>query len=150
MTRKPLLLVAGLLLAGSALAAPGKIRRIVLERTPCFGTCPSYTLTLNADGTAEYAGGVHAPRQGVYRGTFGGGLDRLASTLDRLGFWKLRPQYTVEVTDQPSQIVTIVTDGGKKTVREYGRTGPAELFALQSMIDGLAANVRWTKAPSRR
>ncbi|GEM_PF-2039011 len=146
MTLKCSLLAAALGLAPAAFAQTGTIRRIVLERTPCFGTCPDYRLTLNADGTAEYVGGRFAPRQGSYKGTYYGGLDRLAPVLDRLGYWRLKPAYAARATDQPSHIVTVVASGGTKTVREEGSDGPAELFALQSMIDGLAANVRWTKA----
>ena len=47
---------------------PGEITSIRLHRGVCFGTCPDYDVTLNSDGTATYAGGQFAPRQGDYTG----------------------------------------------------------------------------------
>ena len=40
----------------------------VLERTACFGTCPTYRLTINGDGKAYYEGRRFVPREGRYAG----------------------------------------------------------------------------------
>jgi len=36
-----------------------RISEIALERTPCYGRCPSYTLTLRNDGLVEFTGYEH-------------------------------------------------------------------------------------------
>ena|SRR5438445_9510076 len=58
-----LLLAAALLALGSALAChdPPKPRdlgsvSITLERTPCYGHCPVYTVTVHGNGMVEYLG----------------------------------------------------------------------------------------------
>lgn len=149
MTRLALVIAAGsaLTLLGIARTAPAKIREITLERTPCFGTCPVYSLTLKEDGTAIYKGTRFVDRIGTYEGHFNpGDLDRLASTMARLGGAKWKASYTANVTDLPSQIVTIKTSSGKRTIREYGSTGPEGLWAFQEIIDGVGANVgKWRK-----
>ena len=35
---------------------PSDITAIQLQRTPCFGSCPAYTLRLTADGRARFSG----------------------------------------------------------------------------------------------
>jgi hypothetical protein len=52
-----------------------------MQRTPCFGTCPSYTLIILEDGTAYYEGGRFAPREGSYTGKVS------AETMEKL--WEL-------------------------------------------------------------
>lgn len=140
-------ILAGLALTCLSAAQTGKIRSITLERRPCYGTCPVYTLTLNADGTALYNGVRYAARTGKYKGTFwANDLTRLAPLLDRMGFWKLQSEYRTMATDQSTQVLTVVTDKGTKKVLEYGHQGPAELWALHTIVDGIGANAReWTK-----
>lgn len=120
---------------------------ISLERTACFGECPIYTLTLRADGTAIYRGEDYVERVGLYQGRFWkGSFERLETLVERLGFWALEPCYdNVSVTDMPSQIVTVAVGERRKTVEEYGFSGPAELWALQVAIDAVGETVqRWS------
>ena len=137
---------------GKPVAVPLKILRVTLERTPCYGTCPAYTLTLNADGTAAYLGRLHVSRLGAYQGTFSNqALQRLVPLLDRWDFWKMKSRYESLATDLPSQTVTIETNRGKKSVYNYGMGSPASLRELHAWIDAVGESVRnWSKARSPR
>ena len=132
----------GTLLIAAAAAPVPKLKEITLQRTACYGRCPVYTLTLRADGTAIYEGEAHVARIGTYRGKFWArDLERLSGAMQGLGSDKWKKSYASGATDQSSQIVTIVTGDGKRTIREYGHVGPDGLWALQTMIDGIGASV---------
>ena len=86
------------------------IIEIALERTPCFGTCPVYIVTLRRDGRVCYEGQAWVPRIGVFQGrirerTF----DRLAELAISKGFFRLRSSYFRPVTDMASAITTVMT-----------------------------------------
>ncbi len=49
-------------------AGLGAITAIAMQKTPCGGTCPAYTVRFTADGRARYSGGSFAPRQGRFSG----------------------------------------------------------------------------------
>ena len=48
--------MALVLLAACAVDDSGPASRLILERFPCLGTCPSYRLAIGADGRVEYEG----------------------------------------------------------------------------------------------
>src|SRR5215207_3763204 len=49
-------LIALVLVAACADRGPQPTSRLVLERFPCLGTCPSYRLAVGPDGRVEYEG----------------------------------------------------------------------------------------------
>src|SRR3712207_4276863 len=44
------------------------ITEIGLERTPCHGTCPVYTVVIKSDGTLRYKGEAFVKRTGEHTG----------------------------------------------------------------------------------
>lgn len=128
-----------------------KIKEVTFSRTPCYGTCPIYKVTLKSDGTLTYVGERFVDRAGTYTATFWArDLERLSSLLDQVGFWNMKVRYTASATDLPSQILTVVSDKGSKTVNEYGASGPAALWAVQTIIDGILQNARdWKKVDKK-
>jgi hypothetical protein len=123
-----------------------EITEITLERTPCFGTCPVYKVTLRRDGTALYEGVAYVAREGRYRGTIGAPLfDRLARMAVEKGYFGLRGRYAVPVTDHPSVITSVLRGGTRKSVDHYANAGPAALKALETAIDAAAREIRWEK-----
>jgi hypothetical protein len=56
-------------LAGAALSAPAsaQVTSISYETTPCFGFCPIYRATVNADGSGLFEGREHSRVQGERR-----------------------------------------------------------------------------------
>lgn len=152
MKRIPYIFAALLVLTVAGLSAQsaskhGTIKEVTLSRGMCFGSCPSYDLTLRADGTAVFEGKQFAPRKGKYIGHFWGeSLNKFGAAAERNGFWSLKSHYSVGYTDQATQTLTIKTDKGKTVVSEYGPSGPAELWELQTIVDGIAANISdWKK-----
>lgn len=116
-----------------------------LQRTPCFGKCPAYTVTIMADGSAHYTGRSFAPREGEFTGT----VDKatMQALFDRaaaIGFFGFQDKYDAQVTDIPSTIIRVNADGKDKKV--LGRVKPPPAFKpFAAFADSLLAPVEWTK-----
>ncbi len=121
-----------------------QITEITLERTACFGSCPMYKVTLRRDGTATYVGRRFVERLGTYKGQIHG-FERLAQLAEARGYFNLNNRYTVRATDLPSTVTSVVRNGRRKTVTNYGDSGPVELWGIETAIDGLVANTKWEK-----
>ena len=120
------------------------ITEITLERTACFGTCPIYKLILKSDGTAVYIGTRFVERLGTYT-AYVSGFEHLAKIIEARRYFSLSDRYTKPVTDLPSAITSVVRNGKRKTVENYGNFGPLELWEIETLIDGVVANARWEK-----
>lgn len=128
---------------GRAEAPPTKIS---LERTPCFGTCPVYKLTVYSDGKVEYEGKDHVKEKGSRSSKIDEKLFlRLMNKVDEIGFFKLNDRYEGRVTDLPTRITTVTKGDVSKTVRNY-YGGPKGLHDLEQLIDEVTNSTQWTGA----
>jgi hypothetical protein len=130
------------------------ITEIGIERTPCFGTCPSYTFIVKSDGTFRYKGERHAERQGEFTGRIAvWQFHQLAQFIKESGYTELEDYYSRTVTDNPTVYTMVVTNDKRKTVSNYANAGPTKLWAIEQLIDGLMAKAKWDstpKAPEKR
>jgi hypothetical protein len=141
---------------------------IVLERTRCYGTCPSYRLRLSAGGEVQFRsrdplGSIHADTVPA------DGFSFLIAMAERIGFYDLPdrieehdpvwcPDYA---TDHPTFIGTIYGAAGRKRVVYYtgcysgagDHTVPESLGRLRQFlaaVDSVAGSSRWVRpAPFR-
>jgi ankyrin repeat protein len=119
---------------------------ISLQRSGCFGSCPSYTVTVSTDGIV-FEGGYYV----VARGRHTAGIDpktvrKLASRFAALDFYSMEPKYVASVTDNPTYVLSIDIDGHKKTVEDYVGSWegmPAVISDLEQDVDDLAKTERW-------
>ena len=125
------------------------ISEVSIQHTPCYGPCPVYTLTLKSDGTATFVGVAHVTKIGTYTAQFGG-FDRLGQAITARRFQELNTRYTSLATDLSHTITTVVLDGKRKAVDNYGDTGPQALWEIQAMIDGVSAELTWKKVSTKR
>jgi ankyrin repeat protein len=121
--------------------------RITLERTPCFGTCPSYTVEISADGTVVFNGRDYVFVRGVHRRRIDPAAVRHLFALARdADFFSLRDFYAASMTDNPSYLVTIEAGGRRKRISDYVGEAvgmPSSIKALQDAIDAAAGTRRW-------
>lgn len=120
------------------------VTEITLERTACFGFCPIYKVILRSDGTATYIGVNFVERQGTYKGYISG-FEHLAKIIEARRYFSFSNNYTRPITDLPTAITSVVRNGKRKTVQNYANSGPIELWEIETLIDGLVANVSWEK-----
>ena len=124
--------------------------RISLDRTECYGSCPSYTIELMGDGSASYEGrsfvlvaGHHSfdvPKADV---------ECLLTHFRKASFWSLADKYVADITDGPTYTVSLTIGGQTKTIVDYigGAVGmPATITALEEEIDRIGGVDRWVKA----
>jgi hypothetical protein len=120
---------------------------ITLTRSVCYGFCPDYTVTVTGDGQVRYEGrrfvnAVGARAATVPREDVAGLLQRF----DQVGFERLNNEYRGRMTDLPTYTVTLVRNGQRKTVLDYGGVDagmPREVRDLQREIDRVAQTAQW-------
>jgi hypothetical protein len=145
-----ILLLAGFL--GTAQASPSsEITQIVLERTPCFGVCPVYKLTIHRSGKVQYEGKAHVWEEGSQtRRISAEDFRKLVSKIEEIDFFSLRDRYDgknpdgsgVTVTDLPTRKTSVTRGNRTKTVENYFR-GPKGLKELEDLIDEVAKSAEW-------
>jgi hypothetical protein len=127
---------------------------ITLERTVCFGTCPAYTVSIDAGGNVTYEGRKFVRVSGQQRARISTErVARLIETIARIGFFALEDEYagiqnpdgtTTFVTDLPTTIVTVISGGRKKRVVDY-LGAPTALHDFEADIDEAANTRRWVR-----
>jgi hypothetical protein len=146
-------LFAALALGACASAAPapnpenaGPVE-ISMTRTPCFGFCPDYTVTISGDGGVLYEGRRFVNVVGERRAQISPAqVQALLARFDAIGFEQLQNEYRAEVTDLPSTTIQLIRNGRSKSVLDYGGTGagmPESVRELQAEIDRVAGAAQW-------
>jgi hypothetical protein len=164
MPLRPILLaIAAMVSSGAASAqetVPAPADSLTMERTPCFGTCPAYRLTLTVDGRVTFVtthpSGSPAIRDTVPAGT----LDALLRRAEMIGFFTL-PEDLIATpsvcgsawTDHPTVILRFYFPTETTVVKDYhGCPGPADgsarellvaLRALENAVDAVTGADRW-------
>jgi hypothetical protein len=129
-------------------AAP---RRLVasIERGPCYGRCPVYTVRVFADGAVEFEGRQHVGTVGVATGKLSAAeLVQLAAAFESRRFESLKAEYAdPRTTDLP----WVTVSNGRKTVRHYtgDESAPKALTELEAAIDRLVGTARWLAGPEQ-
>lgn len=128
------------------------VTQIMLQRTWCYGSCPIDRLVLNADGSASYeidAGNRQskAPegkKYGYYTSAIWSGTFKLLTeTLERQGFFDLKPDDDADNIDSPDIIINLVRDGHNFTVVRHGTS--SLFWTMEKIIVGVSADLRWQK-----
>lgn len=127
-----------------------KVRKITLQRTPCYGPCPVYTITVSGTGEVRYFGEAHVDKAGAYRWKISGRrLQRLAEAFERARYSRLAGRYTSrEFTDAPGCLTSIeYEDGSSKSIDHYhgDPTAPDALTELEDEIDRIVGVERYTE-----
>lgn len=119
---------------------------ISLERTGCFGSCPSYSVTVNSQkivftgNSFVVATGNHAAKADPAR------VRALAAKFISADFYSMDPVYRAGVTDCATFVVGIVIDGHGWKVEDYMGDWvgmPEVIHELEDAVDELADSQRW-------
>ena len=119
---------------------------ISLTRSGCFGSCPSYTVTVSTEGiTFEGRGFVVA--SGRHSDTVSADeVRKLAARFVAADFYSMDAMYRASVTDCPTYVLSIEIDGHAKEVEDYmgAWEGMPEVIAeLEDEVDTVARTSRW-------
>jgi len=123
--------------------------RMSLRRTGCFGTCPSYTLTVLGNGSVIYHGDAFAHYCGDYRGNVSQQVvHQLLEVFRKADYFRLFSRYVSRATDLPTYITSITFDDKAMSVTDYWgiRMGmPDSVTEVENAIDRLAGPKVWAK-----
>ncbi|MCH2226126.1 MAG: DUF6438 domain-containing protein [Crocinitomicaceae bacterium] len=116
-----------------------------IERTFCFGRCPTYTMEIYSDGFVEFNGTRNVEIIGKYTTNITQvQINEILGTANDINFFEMDNEYDDPmVMDLPSATTTIMGNGVKKSVmRRIGY--PDSILALEKHFDNLIKSERWT------
>jgi len=141
---------------------------ITLERTRCYGTCPSYTLAITADGTTVFSGFYLASVNGISQWKRSGVIKsrisqhqlwQLINEFEKADYFSLQNFYRDSLdgcpsyaTDRSSAYTSIQINGRKKSIEHYLgclysrhdlATYPPKLTTLENRIDEIVDTQQW-------
>jgi hypothetical protein len=157
-------LLLSLSIGGSCLAQEKPIHAdtlITLERTVCFGACPSYKLIVAADGTVTFEGRQDVKVKRLVKGHISlEDVRSLIAAFEAASYFTLNDSYQTQEdgcpevwTDNPSAITSIRMNGKSKTISHYygcqmgsgTAIYPNGLTYLETRIDQIVGTDRWIK-----
>ena len=140
-------------------AVRGDDLAITLVRNACYGTCPVYELTIDADGNVTFDGRKHTKTLGKAAGKISGNeIDRLITEFNAVGFLELNDNYDQNncpsfATDMSTIAISLRQNGQTKTVvhnlgcstKGDHKPYPPGLSELAKKIDEAARTAQWIK-----
>jgi peroxiredoxin len=112
---------------------------IGLERTGCYGSCPTYSVDVYGDGRVVYRGLEHVDVTGVH--AYRIPRERVAKLVESArakGLWSLRESYRAMITDNPTYLLTLDFGGQVHEIEDYvGRMAgmPESVVDFEDEID---------------
>lgn len=128
-----------------------KIENLIVNKSPCFGTCPTYKLEVTKDGKAylDARNFLKNNLKGKYTAQLTSAhLQNLVVELNSLDFPKLNDRYgDNRVTDLPATDLEIRYNGNNtKKIYDYGNQGTPALAKFYAYVDSLVYAQQWQKA----
>jgi hypothetical protein len=137
---------------------------ITLERTECFGSCPSYKLTVSADGAVSFTGKKNVKTVGNAQSRINPKqMKQLVAAFERIDYFSLRDDYGANRvyapapaegcpemwTDYPGAYTSLTINGKTKHVAHYygcqGTETLKKLMALENRIDEIVNIKQWVQ-----
>lgn len=119
-----------------------------LERTPCFGKCAAYLVTIDKNGHVKWVGRSNTDHIGPWSAELDFvTMEKLLIRAKEIGFFGFENKYDGQVTDLPSTIIRVNADGQDKKVFGRYKTPPA-FKPFAAFADSLIAPLKWSKSPT--
>lgn len=127
-------------------AKESQIQQIVMERTPCFGTCPSYGLEVNKDGKVVFTSRAFTEYEGVYEKKFS--TEKVATIFKKFSANQVdtcSEEYNSLIADVPGVFYTIKYADKEQRINN-AHFGPEFLNDLANELDAnFKVDDTWTK-----
>ncbi len=108
---------------------------ITMKRTPCYGECPQYMISIYESGVVIYNGVRFVPRTGCFQSNISTkNINYIKLILDEIQFFDLEEEYISNITDIPS-IITEVFENGKRHRVVDRLNAPKKLKNLYTELD---------------
>ncbi len=121
---------------------------VTLERTPCYGDCPVYKLSMYGDGRIIYEGEKYVKVIGIITASISEDqFKQLYAEFRKIDYFSLKDSYQhLDTTDMPGAITSLTVDGQTKTINHYhgDHSAPKSLTNLENRIDQIVSSNQWT------
>ena len=122
---------------------------ITLDRSTCFGKCPSYSLKVDGSGKVSYEGRKFVAVMGPQSSQIT--IEAIKGLVDdflKIDYFALQDSFTSDITDVPDYTTSLTIDGKTKTV--FDRDGaPSALRELEDKIDQVTNSAQWVNAADK-
>ena len=118
-----------------------------MERTPCYGTCPTYKFQIYKNGYAEYEGIRFVNKEGMFYTILGKEqLKKITDKAKEIKFYYFKDEYIDRnITDFPTTIIKYNLEGNMKTVLDGHNETPRDLKDFELFLDQIMDNAVWMK-----
>jgi ankyrin repeat protein len=127
--------------------------RMSLQRTTCYGSCPSYSVEIRGNGEVIYRGDRGVLITGEHHARISAdNANSLLEAFRSADYFSLKDNYSQMVTDAATYSTAIEFDGHKKSVGDHLGSGagmPEVVTELEDKIDQLAETEKWLKETSQ-
>lgn len=108
-----------------------------LETTPCYGTCPSYKISIFENDSLVYEGIKYVAKEGLMSKKLSKGtVEKLKEQFRNANFFSFQNQYTAQVSDFPTTYISFTDQGKTKKIMDYYHA-PESLKKLEGYINDL-------------
>ncbi len=103
-----------------------KFDKIIISKSPCFGSCPINDIEINKNGNVNYSGSHYNSKNGFFKSKISSNqFNEIELSLKKTNYLNLENKYTAEWTDDQEVSVTFVKDNKIiKSITDYGRQSP--------------------------
>ena len=114
-----------------------------IERTPCYGQCPTYSIKIYKSGYVVYDGIRFVDKMGTYSTRISERkIQAIINKANEIGYFDLNDVYDSPVTDLPSTITYLSVNGQKKRIKDRVR-GPEKLREYEKYFDSIFEDLEW-------
>jgi len=118
---------------------------IELKRTPCYGSCPVYTIKIDKNGKGLFEGVENVEKIGRFSFSISKKeLKEFENYFQQVDFFQLEKIYDAQVSDLPTTYITYNKDGKRKKIMDY-YGAPEELRSLENSIETLVLSKKMKK-----
>jgi hypothetical protein len=105
--------------------------KIIISKSPCFGSCPINDIEINENGEIYYYGAHYNSKNGYFKSKINSNeFNEIKESLKKTNYLNLEDKYSANWTDDQEVSVTFVKDNKIiKTITDYGRQSP-KLFRI--------------------
>jgi len=114
--------------------------RVSMWRTECYGTCPAYSVKVDATGFVEYEGKSHVALSGCSGWSIPtSSVAKLLAKCDEVKFFDLRLHCDVLSYDTPGVAIEVTRNGSTKSLgHAWGSPGLHDDVDFHRALDSLA------------
>lgn len=122
---------------------------LTFARTPCFGKCPSFEISVYSSGYATFNGRYHVLPQGMnYQYVDINEVMQICREAKEAGYFRFNPMYDAGIPDLPGVVFYLHLGNEKLKVTNNNGEVPEALNEIERRIDQFFKGINWLPLPT--